>query len=295
MQDPEAAGVPDRCYSDIELRNALVANYFKAQDGVSIPSITSKSGPSKPTLWRQAQRFDAVLELAGWAPPATPTREDVLAVAAAIDFPHCGRTTFFLPDEERLLLEMAAMHAEHGHGKGKRLTLNYAKRALAHMAENEEDPALKQRLGGAKLSRKWLMDARTRVAEKELMLGGKDPYKDVKSANLSQTRAAAKKPGQNAAMFAQMQVRAHARRSPPSVPARPARLARSARRARPARRARRRRPSTTSSAKLASCPAASAPTATSSRRLTSRTTATRWASSPTASAGSRCWRAATPT
>eukprot|EP00966_Prymnesium_polylepis_P219132 5070534-Prymnesium_polylepis.2 len=54
-----------------------------------------------------------------------------------------------------------------------------------------------------------------------------------------------------------------------------------------------RRRSTTSLARLASCPAASAPTGTSSRRPTSSTAATRWASSPTASAGSRCWRACT--
>ena len=37
--------------------------------------------------------------------------------------------------------------------------------------------------------------------------GEKDPYKDTKSLLLSQTRAAAKKIGQNAAMFAQLQVR----------------------------------------------------------------------------------------
>ena len=64
---------------------------------------------------------------------------------------------------ELMLLEMAAMHAEHGAGKGKRLQINYAKRALVHMAEQEEDPALKQRLGQAKLSRQWMSDARARV------------------------------------------------------------------------------------------------------------------------------------
>ena len=33
--------VPDRCYDDIELRNALVAYHFRAQDHVTIPSITA--------------------------------------------------------------------------------------------------------------------------------------------------------------------------------------------------------------------------------------------------------------
>lgn len=200
--------VPDRCYTDIELRLAVVAYHFRAQDNVTIPSITNKYGPSKVTLWRQAKRLDAAVQLAGWRVPlkATPSRADVTAVAAAIDFPVGGRATLFLPDEEKLLLEMAAKHAEHGSGKGKRLQINYAKRALAHMAEQETDSVVKQRLGNAKLSRKWLGDARERVDKAAAAAGVKDPYKVVKTTLLSQTRAAAKKIGQNAAMFAQLQV-----------------------------------------------------------------------------------------
>lgn len=95
---------------------------------------------------------------------------------------------------------MCALNADHGGGKGKRLQINFAKRALAAMADEETDPELKQRLGQAKLSRKWLGDCKARVSRL-----AEGDYKPVKACLLSQTRAAAKKPGQNAAMFAQIQ------------------------------------------------------------------------------------------
>ena len=195
--------VPDRCYTDTEMRDAIVAYHLKSVVKRTIPSITDEFGPSGPTLWRQHKRLVAALEMAGVSKqPADVFPDDVRRVAAAIDFPTGGRPTLFLPDEERLLLEMAAQHADHGHGKGKRLQLNYAKRAISHMAKEETDPALKEKLANAKLSRAWLGDVRERVAKMD-----GDGYTDKKPATLSQTRAAAKKPGQNAAMFAQQQAK----------------------------------------------------------------------------------------
>jgi hypothetical protein len=108
--------VPDRCFTDTELRAALVSYYFKVQVKVSIPSITAAYGPSKVTLWRLSQRLHTALHTVGWRVPfkAMPMRDDVRAVAAAIDFPLGGATALFLPGEERLLLEMAAKHAVLG-------------------------------------------------------------------------------------------------------------------------------------------------------------------------------------
>ncbi|MDC0526177.1 hypothetical protein OAO87_04165 [bacterium] len=197
------APVPERCFSDDEMRDALVAYHFRAEDKRSIGSITGEFGTPKTTLFRHEKRLAAALELAGYAGAKgarAPTHDDARRVAAAIEFPSGGRPTLFLPDEERLLLEMAAKHAEHGHGKGKRLRISYAKRALEHMAEEEVDPALKEKLKCAKLSRQWLSDVEGRVEK----MDGKQ-YHEKKPATLSQTRAAAKKPGQNAAMFAQIQ------------------------------------------------------------------------------------------
>ena len=192
--------VPDRSYDDDELRDALVAYHFRGDDKTQIGDITDRFGPSKPTLWRQHKRLIAALALARSG--ADATHEAVRDVAAAINFPAGGRPTIFTLDEERLLLEMTALHAEHGGGKAKRLQLNYAKRAAAHMASEEEDPKVKARLANAKLSRRWLADVRGRVAS-----AGGEMYKDVKPSLLSQTRAAAKKPGQNLAMFDQIQAK----------------------------------------------------------------------------------------
>ena len=110
--------VPDGCFTTDELRAALVVYHFRwvASCRRQINSITGEFGPSKPTLHRQHPRLVAALELA--VVSTEPKAEDekaqmalmkrVAEVAAAITFPKQGRPTFFMPDEERLLLEMLA-------------------------------------------------------------------------------------------------------------------------------------------------------------------------------------------
>ena len=192
--------VPPGCYTDDEMRDAIVAYHFRAADKTTIATITDRYGPSKTRLHEQHKRLVDALALAPLG--SNVTRDAVRSIAAGIEFHASGRPTLFKPDEERLLLEMVALHADHGHGKGARLQVNYAKRALEHMAEAEDDPVVKERLSGAKLSRRWLTGVRQRV---EKLPGGE--YKDMKPSLLSQTRAAAKKPAQNAAMFEQIQAK----------------------------------------------------------------------------------------
>ena len=199
--------VPEGHYEDDEMRDAVTAYHCKGVLKVSNEWITDTYGPSKTTLNRQHKRLLAAMELAKL--PKDAPQKQVRGVAAAIDFPKGGRPTYFNPDEERILFEMIALHADHGHGKVKRLQLNYAKRAVDHMAKELEDPEERERFSKAKLSHQWLCDARERVAK------AGTTYKDTKPATLSQKRAAAKKPGQNAAMFAARQVYGRRTAAPP--------------------------------------------------------------------------------
>ena len=203
--------VPDRMYSDAEMREALEGYHFRSVDKLTIATFTDKFGPSKPTLFRQQKRLVDALKLAGvCAEPKAATakaqamlREQVRGVIAAMTFDVGGRPALFLPDEESLLLETMAQRAEVGGGKGKRLQVSHCKRMAAEMAADSTlGEAERVQLGNAKLSRQWLADARERERKRN---GGEDPYVDKKQAKLSQKRAASKKPGQNAAMFQQIQ------------------------------------------------------------------------------------------
>ena len=196
------APVPDGMYSDQELRDALVAYMFYKEDGVKVASIADKYGPSRVTLHRHARRLDAARAKLGL--PVDCSRAEMQQVANALEFRSGGRPTLFAPDEERMLLELAALHAEHGAGKSQRLAVSFAKQAAEEMAANETTSAADaERLGEATCGRSWY-----RAALKRAEADGRDGgFTTKKPCLLSQTRAAAKKPGQNAAMFAAIQAK----------------------------------------------------------------------------------------
>ena len=190
------AKAPVRCWSDDELRDAIVSYQFKAVEGVLVDSITKEFGVSRTTLWRHRQRLRAAAVKAGVS--MEQPKERWLQVAKAIDFPTGGRPTLFTPDEERILLELCALHADRGAGKTQRLQAAFCQKAAAVMAQKEPPGKEQQRLAKASLGRGWLAAAKTRQ-------GGGDIWKELKPSLLSQTRAMAKKPEQNAAMFSSIQ------------------------------------------------------------------------------------------
>jgi hypothetical protein len=186
--------VPEGCYSDSEMREALLGFHFRKVDKLTVATFTDQFGPSKASLFRQYSRLVDALKLAGVAEGSS--REQVRNIIASMPFETRGRPALFLPDEESLLLETRVQISEHGGPGSKRLQLNHAKRMAADMAS---DPSMREaervRLGSAKLHRSWLKDARAREAVRN---GGVDPFVDKKPALLSQKRAAAKRPGRNA-------------------------------------------------------------------------------------------------
>ena len=56
--------VPDQCYTDQELREALVGYHFRHVDKLTIATFVDKFGPSKATLYRHHARLEAALKLA---------------------------------------------------------------------------------------------------------------------------------------------------------------------------------------------------------------------------------------
>ena len=126
-------------YTDNELRDALVAYKLPRAQGITVLSIVEQYGPSSSTLKRHGKRLQAACDMVKLAVDAS--KEQVRQVAAALEFPKGGRPTLFSPDEERMLLEVAALHAEHGVGKSRRLALSYGKRAASKITASEKTSA----------------------------------------------------------------------------------------------------------------------------------------------------------
>mmetsp|Transcript_54637 Transcript_54637/g.162419 ORF Transcript_54637/g.162419 Transcript_54637/m.162419 type:complete len:397 (+) Transcript_54637:126-1316(+) len=191
------AKLPARCWSDDEMRDALVDYHFKAADGVKVDAILARYGVSRTRLFEHHKRLRAAAKLAK-LDESEAGKTDWRRVAAALEFPTGGRPTLFSPDEERLLLEMAALHADHGAGKSVRQRLVYCKRAATAIAAAEPEGPAKQRLANASLGRGWLAVATVRQ-------GGADEWKESKPSLLARSRAMAEKPEQNATMFKNLQ------------------------------------------------------------------------------------------
>ena len=106
------ASKPARCWSDDEMRDALVEYHFKATDGVKVDAIISWYGVSRTRLFEHHKRLLAAAKVAKLV-ESEASKADWRRVAAAINFPTGGRPTIFTADEEAMLLELCALHAEH--------------------------------------------------------------------------------------------------------------------------------------------------------------------------------------
>ena len=57
--------VPEGCYSDSEMREALLGFHFRKVDKLTVATFTDQFGPSKASLFRQYGRLVDALKLAG--------------------------------------------------------------------------------------------------------------------------------------------------------------------------------------------------------------------------------------
>jgi len=200
---------PDRCYSDDELIQAIISYMLKPR-GVRIHQITAIFGVSKSTLHRTAKLLKTEctrLNLSG-------DSEDELKTAAGyITIARNGRPTTFTLNEERLMVETWALSSDHGYGKSARQQSAFATLMMNAIADSPETSAAdalllsKQRPVGRKLVQAMKRRVEHAEAEEAASIGepSRPRYTQKKAKLLSQARAMAKKPEQNAAMFNKIQ------------------------------------------------------------------------------------------
>ena len=178
-----------RVYTDEELAEAL----FAVAKGEKMAVVSRKSGVSVDTIEKYRRQL---INADKWHITDTELQQ----VLSKLEFPRAGASTYLTEDEMKLALVAAAGNKLIGDPQPMGALRANISDALQELAHSETDPARKRRLELATCGKKYLRKHLARHGSEFNIL-----QRSVKSAKLSQGRAAANEPELNEKMFDKIQ------------------------------------------------------------------------------------------